>query len=388
MCAAIDLDADQAIYNLQRLCSQLIRFCSFFLATPARSQPDKIFRVGTVDNYLPCSDLVDGRYLGLSVDLWRTVAERLNIHYELKPIRTFNSGVELASNDQFDLIASCHNITKQRLELVEYSVPYREDGLAILSKKQYNFIDDFLLFRVLSDPFLLGSLAGLCFLSLVGSFIVYKFDRSHFLKQDSVHNPASRVFKIWTKFMVGEYGVDSMNKGVVVVIIFFFMRLAVITSLVGTSVTEVFRTEKALDSNQVRDSQLKQIIQDGVAVQSGTVQEDWLNARIDKMQLDSTLKSKVLSFDAAESELVKALNSGKVSHLLSEVTLLNTFRTGLSDPDDYYISVEDPVKEFQAFVFGSNLPPHYKKSINMALAELINLGEVHRLENLWKGRLY
>ena len=105
----------------------------------------------------------------------------------------------------------------------------------------------------------------------------------HFLEQDSVHNPAFRVFKIWTKFMVGEYGVDSVNKGAVVVIVFFFMRLAVITSLVGTSVTEVFRTEKALDSNQVRDSQLKQIIQDGVAVQSGTVQEDWLNARIQKM---------------------------------------------------------------------------------------------------------
>ena len=36
----------------------------------------KTLQVGTVDNYLPCSDLTENSYEGLSIDLWRAIAEK------------------------------------------------------------------------------------------------------------------------------------------------------------------------------------------------------------------------------------------------------------------------------------------------------------------------
>ena len=355
--------------------------------SPVQATNQKVLRVGTVDNYLPCSDNVDGRHIGLSVDLWRTIAERLKIHYEISTVPTFNSGVDLASRNKYDVIASCHNITKERLKKVEYSTPYRQDGLAVLSKKTFA-LSDILIFRILSDRYLIGSLISLCAICYIGSLVVHKANHPQTSGQDAESGNNKNLFKTFTKFLVGEYGVETINKGVPVVILFFFLRLAFITTLVGSSVTEIFRSEKAVDSNKITNSQLIQMFKDGLAVQSGTVQELWLQDRIDKMQVSEALRAKIISINSAESELVDLLERGKVNHLLSETTLLNTFRSQLERPNDFYISVEDPVKEFQAFVFGRNLPRSYVKLINMSITDLVNKGEVNRLTEMWKDKVY
>ncbi|WP_269614451.1 hypothetical protein [Prochlorococcus marinus] len=44
---------------------------------PISAEEKRVLKVGTVDNYLPCSDLVDGNFEGLSVDMWRAIAEKI-----------------------------------------------------------------------------------------------------------------------------------------------------------------------------------------------------------------------------------------------------------------------------------------------------------------------
>lgn len=353
-----------------------------------QSEFQKVFRVATVDNYQPCSDLVDGRYLGLSVDLWRHVAEKLNIHYQMYTVHTFSDAIEAAASGEYDLITSCHNITDERLRIVDFSIPYREDGLAILSRKAFN-IEDFLLYRILSDKFLLGSLSLLAFLSVLGSLVIYKIDYGRLDIRDFCPDKRAQLMKTWTMFMVGEYGDrSSMTKGMPIIILFFFVRLAVITSLVGNSVSEVFKTEKAKDSHYLSDSQITSIVKSGVAVASGTLQERWLDERITSLTLTPRDKSRILRFDGEEVEALEALNTRKVDHILSELSLLNTFRSSLDRFQEYYISVENPIKEYQAFVFGSNLSQQNRKAINMALVRLRELGEINRLENVWQDHLY
>ena len=355
--------------------------------SPVQATNQKVLRVGTVDNYLPCSDNVNGRHIGLSVDLWRTIAERLKIHYEISTVPTFNSGVDLASSNKYDVIASCHNITKERLKKVEYSTPYRQDGLAVLSKKRFN-LSDVLIFRILSDRYLLGSLISLCIVCYMGSLIVHRANRPISSYKDAKSGKNENLFRTFTKFLVGEYGVETIGKGVSVVILFFFLRLALITTLVSSSVTEIFKNEKPVDSNKITNSQLIDMFEDGLAVQSGTVQELWLQDRIEKMQVSDELRAKVVSIDSTESELVDLLDKGKVNHLLSETTLINNFRSQLNHPSDFYISVEDPVKDFQAFVYGPNLSKHYIQLINMSIADLVNNGEVNRLKEMWNNKFY
>ena len=47
-----------------------IALCPFAITDSIQAEPEKVLKVATVDNYQPCSDLVDNRYLGLSVELW------------------------------------------------------------------------------------------------------------------------------------------------------------------------------------------------------------------------------------------------------------------------------------------------------------------------------
>ena len=56
---------------------------TFFVLLPISAEEKRVLKVGTVDNYLPCSDLVDGNFEGLSVDMWRAIAEKNKIHYDL-----------------------------------------------------------------------------------------------------------------------------------------------------------------------------------------------------------------------------------------------------------------------------------------------------------------
>ena len=49
------------------------------IAGEATSWRDDIIKVGTVDDYLPCSDQIDQHFEGPSTDIWRRISERLNV---------------------------------------------------------------------------------------------------------------------------------------------------------------------------------------------------------------------------------------------------------------------------------------------------------------------
>ena len=100
----------------------------------AAAYQGKHLLVGTVDNYLPCSDETSEGYEGLSIEIWRRVAEKLNQSYTLVSIPSFSAAVDSAAFGSVDIIVSCHKITAGRVERVDFSVPYTRDSLGILSK--------------------------------------------------------------------------------------------------------------------------------------------------------------------------------------------------------------------------------------------------------------
>lgn len=109
------------------------------IANEATSWRNDIIKVGTVDDYLPCSDQIDQHFEGLSIDIWRRISERLNVSYTIKAISSFDQAVTLAANGEFDLIASCHEITPERLQSIEYAIPYttgESSSQAIKAKSQ------------------------------------------------------------------------------------------------------------------------------------------------------------------------------------------------------------------------------------------------------------
>ena len=361
-------------------CARSMFVLSLIASPAAMAEADRVFKVATVDNYLPCSDEVSGAFQGSSIDVWRSVAEQNNYHYDMSVIPTFSQGVEAAEAGKFDLITSCFDLTEDRLMVVDFSVPYRTDQFGLLSKKKFDF-EKLFIFRLFEDKLLLYSILTLATLSLIGSLVVYKLEHGKIGIFDLNEDKRSQLFKTWTMFMVGEYGDrSSMERGMGVIILFFFVRLTVVTAVVGSSVSEIFKSTPADNFAELTTGEVKSLVDSGIVVQSGTAQEAWLDRRLDEMGID---KSKVVRHGGEEKLFAADLESGRVSHILSEVSLLYKFKSMMKEPSDYFVSIKDPVIRKQAFLFGSDLDYETRRKVNVSLINLVHEGDVRRIEDSW-----
>ena len=344
------------------------------------AETGRVLNVATVDNFLPCSNEIDGSFSGFSLDLWRLVAEKSKIHYQMSSIPTFDSAIEAAATGKFDLITSCHNFNKERLEVVDFSIPYRSDKFGFLSRKTFEYKSLFI-FRIFEDKLLLYSILSLATLSLIGSLVIYKLENKRLIITHLDEEKRSQIFKTWTMFMVGEYGDrSSMHKGMGVIILFFFIRLTVITAVVSSSVAEIFVSRPPDNLDKLTVKTMQGLVDEGIIVQSGSVQEEWLDRKLKNMSIDN---SNVVRIDGKEILFVNALETRKVDHILSEVSALRGFRSMTKNPADYFVSAEDPIDRHQAFVFGKELDKATRKKINISLTELANSGELVKLEQAW-----
>ena len=71
------------------------------------------------------------------------------------------------------------------------------------------------------------------------------------------------------------------------------------------------------------------------------------------------------------------LLNGDVNHIFGEKSNLKNIKKAILNSSDFYISIEDPIKYNQGFVFGKNLDKKSKQSINVAISELLGLSLIH-----------
>ena len=354
---------------------------TFFVILPLSAEEKRVLKVGTVDNYLPCSDLVDGNFEGLSVDMWRAIAEKNKIHYDLSIISTFGQAVDDAASGKYDLIASCHKITSDRLKKVTYAVPYTEGTLGFLSRKNQNklFIVD-----LISDSIVLNSILILAAVSLTGSILLYKVEKGHLNVKDFSKQKRTSIMNKFTNFVIGAYGgLTIEKKGMWIVIIVAFSRLLIISTLVGSSASLIFKRDSPRNANDLNDESIRNIVYSGVTVNKATNMDDWLQNKINQSETIDSSKVKIIRSAGGEPELVYALRTGKVNHILSDIAVLNRIHTNIESPEDYVISVKNPNVTPQAFIFGANLEDNYRKSINITISEFIRSGKSRELGILW-----
>ena len=121
---------------------------------------------------------------------------------------------------------------------------------------------------------------------------------------------------------------------------FFFFRLAIITMLVGSSVAEIFDTRPPENIDKLTVKTMQRLVDEGIIVQSGSIQEDLLDQKLKNMFIDD---SKVIRIQGKDNLFVKAFESGKADHILSEVSALSSFKSMTKNPADYFVSAEDPI---------------------------------------------
>jgi ABC-type amino acid transport substrate-binding protein len=361
-------------------------FLGAVLLVPARATiaaEIKTLQVGTVDNYLPCSDLTENSYEGLSIDLWRAIAEKNSLSYKLSIIPTFGQAVDDAAIGKYDLIASCHKITAGRLRKVSFSVPYTYGTFGFLSKSEKNplFVVD-----LVSKSEILLSVFILIVICITGALVISR----HELAQCLDSRVSGKLFLAgitnnFTHFLVGAFAPllkDRRNSNWIVLAI-AFARLFLVSLLLGSSASLILERELPQDALSLNDESLKGIVYGGIAVNRATKMDDWLQKKIENIKNIDTSRVKILRATNGEPELVEALTTGKVRHILSDVAVLNRILLNIDDSDSYTISVKNPNNTPQAFVFGSGLDENHKNIINVSIAEFIRSGKSRRLNTRW-----
>src|SRR5688572_3069140 len=84
----------------------------------------------------------DGKDLGFALDLWQRVAAKLGVEYEVHWVETVGKLIEAVTSKQADIGIAAISITSDREKSVDFTTPYYESGLAILTRAQGKGIVD------------------------------------------------------------------------------------------------------------------------------------------------------------------------------------------------------------------------------------------------------
>lgn len=306
-----------------------------------------------------------------------------SLSYKLTIIPTFGQAVDDAAIGKYDLIASCHKITADRLKEVSFSVPYTYGTFGFLSKREKSpwFVID-----LISKSEILLSIFILIVICITGSLVIGR----HELAQCLDSRVSSKLFLAgivnnFTHFLVGAFAPllrDRRNSNWIVLAI-AFARLFLVSLLLGSSASLILERESPVDALSLNDESLKGIVYGGIAVNRATKMDEWLQKRIENIKNINTSRVKILRATNGEPELVEALTTGKVRHILSDVAVLNRILLNIDDSDSYSISVKNPNITPQAFVFGSGLDEKHKSIINISISEFIRSGKSRRLNIRW-----
>lgn len=103
---------------------------AFLLAASSFGQPDKTLTIGTKESVPFVIRAEDGAWEGVSVDLWRQIAEELQLTYEFEE-RDLEGLIAGLKDGSLDAVVAALTITAERETEFDFTHPFYSTGLAI-----------------------------------------------------------------------------------------------------------------------------------------------------------------------------------------------------------------------------------------------------------------
>ncbi len=212
---------------------------------------DSCFIVGTIEAPPFSFKDNDGKWKGISIELWETIAEEMNICYRYQE-HTVKGLLDSISDGSIDAIVSSLTLTTEREAQFDFTHPFYNTGLGIAVHKQKGSVWQSVLREVTSAEFLeiVGVLLGTMFIIGV---VVWLFERRK--NKEFGGNAKSGIgsglwWSIVTMTAVG-YG-DKIPKtigGRMFAAIWMFMGIVLVSSFIATitSILTVSQLEYAID---------------------------------------------------------------------------------------------------------------------------------------------
>ncbi|MGD8810119.1 MAG: transporter substrate-binding domain-containing protein [Gammaproteobacteria bacterium] len=297
-----------------------------------------------------------GEWRGLSVDLWREVAEAVGIDYELREA-DLEVTLDLLRNREIDAAITAISATSAREASIDFSHPYYVTGLgqAFATQRSSAWVQT--LRRFFSLEFL-SALGSLALVLLAAGFLIWLFER-RVNAEEFGHGDVARGLGdgFWwsavTMTTVG-YG-DKAPKtlgGRLVALVWMFLSLIIIASFTA-SIAASLTTGELIES-QLRDRPLSEL---DVGVLEGSAAEEFVRTR----------GAVPVSFDSVSAAL-GALSAGTVDTVIHDEPILRYEIRAAQIPVD--LSLRVLARDDYAFALQEGSPQ--RNAINVALLGLLD----------------
>ncbi|MFN9545995.1 MAG: transporter substrate-binding domain-containing protein [Cyanobacteriota bacterium] len=229
-----------------------------------------VLRVGVVDGAQPCSFREEGVWKGLAVDLWTRVATEERLPFILQEWPNLGALLEATRRQRVDVAVGCINLSPERLRSISFSLPFQEDGLAVLALQNRLDLGKAFL-RSLLGPALLQLLGS--FLLLIGllSLLTWKVEghgRSATTQALGAVRSFARVFQILATGP-GSNTIVETTRGHLLVLLAYLVRIVAASLLVGFLTVHVVEETRQRTAGSLRG--LEDLQGRRVAVRPGSI---------------------------------------------------------------------------------------------------------------------
>ncbi len=343
-------------------------------ATPASASPAapaKTLQVA-IKPAKPFAYEEDGKWKGLSVELWESIARKNKWQFQWVPTKTVPEALSAVQAGKVDVAIGALSITEEREQILDFSQPFFESGLQIAAPAAstgtiWRALDGLL------TPELLGGLAGIVACLVFVSWLLWLLERKR--NEESFPQPLGSGMKeaMWwsTNILIAggcENKTPEGTPGRLVAVLWMLGGIA-FTSYI----TAVFTSTLTVDRMNTTINSVDDLKSIRVATVKGSSSEAFLNK-----QNVSTLPE--ADVDAA----MQALVDKKAGAVVYDAPLIRYWLTTHEQFKDKLGLVGSPFSR-QHYGFAMPIDSPLRKSVNTAMLELRGEGYLEQLEQRWFG---
>ena len=312
----------------------------------------------------------DGRRKGYAMELWDAIARDCGFQYDARTVNSAQAMVDDLSAKKADVGIGALSITSQRQMLIDFSHPFYDSGLDILTSTKGQD-SAFHLLRLLLNPDLLKTLGLLFVAVLVVSHLLWLCERH----RDDEEFPGAYKHGIfeslwWTTTVMVTLACDNKSPrglpGRLVGLIWMISGVLLVSFM-----TASFSSSLTVSSLEGGINSPKDLVGHTVGTVAGSTAERYLNEH------KITSKAFANAGDACE-----AVSKGAVEAVVYDAPILRYQMTKLADKN---LRLTGTLFEKQGYGIGLQPDSPYRKQINASLLKLIENDTLSDLDKKWFG---
>jgi len=245
------------------------------LGLPAQAIP--VLRVGLTDGSQPCNFREGGSWRGIAVDLWARIATEEGLPYVLKTQPDTGSLLAAVERGDLDVAVGCLNVSPERLQRFRFTLPFQEEGQAVLVQRSRLEVGRATLLALLS-PDLLRLLGGFLAATAVVTVALWRIEghgRHPSTEKDGRKRSFARVFQILATGP-GTNTIAVTTRGHALVVASYLIRIISASLLVSFVTLNVVREPQFGSPDAIRS--LSDLAGKRVAARPGSVSEELLRS--------------------------------------------------------------------------------------------------------------